>query len=56
MGRIVLTCLNLVAESGWVGSIKDAIGPRLADTREKLAISEFVKFLEKKQVLTPAGK
>ena len=46
MGRIVLTCLNF-GRGGVVGSIKDAIGPRLADTREKLEISKFVKFLKK---------
>ena len=48
MGRNVLTCLNLDGRGGWVGSIHDAIGPRLADTTVKLEIPEFVKFLNEK--------
>ena len=44
MGRNILTCLNMDAEGWWVGSIHDAIGPRLANTLRQLALSELVRY------------
>ena len=42
---------------GWVGSIYDAIGPRLADLLEKLVVILVKIFLlKKRQDLTPIKK
>ena len=41
---------------GWVGSIHNAIGPRLANTTVKLEIPEFVKFFNEKTISGPCRK